>query len=53
MDAISEAEAKQREISVTTKHSGSSAEIRIADAGPGIATRELKNVFDPFFSTKP
>jgi len=53
MDAISEAEAKEREISVTTNLSGASAEIRISDTGPGIATGDLKNVFDPFFTTKP
>jgi signal transduction histidine kinase len=53
MDAISEAEAKVREISVTTSLSDANAEIRIADTGPGIAAGDLKNVFDPFFTTKP
>lgn len=53
MDAISEAEAKEREVSVTTNLSGASAEIRISDTGPGIATGDLKNIFDPFFTTKP
>jgi signal transduction histidine kinase len=53
MDAISEAEAKKREVSVTTSLSGASAEIRISDTGPGIATGDLKNVFEPFFTTKP
>jgi signal transduction histidine kinase len=53
MDAISEAEAEEREINVTTNLSGASAEIRISDTGPGIATGDLKNVFDPFFTTKP
>ena len=53
MDAISDAEAKEREVSVTTNLSGASAEIRISDTGSGIATGDLKNVFDPFFTTKP
>jgi signal transduction histidine kinase len=53
MDAISEAEPKVREVSVTTSLSGASAELRIGDTGPGIATGNLKNVFDPFFTTKP
>ncbi|WP_456629383.1 sensor histidine kinase [Bradyrhizobium sp. URHC0002] len=53
MDAISEAETKEREINVTTNLSGTDAEIRISDTGPGIATGDLKNVFDPFFTTKP
>jgi C4-dicarboxylate-specific signal transduction histidine kinase len=50
IDAISETE--EREVSVTTNLSGTSAEIRIGDTGPGIATGDLKNVFDPFFTTK-
>ncbi len=33
MGAISEAEAKEREVSVTTNLSGTSAEIRIGDTG--------------------
>lgn len=53
MDAISEAEAKERKISVTTSLSGASAEVRIGDTGPGIAAGDLKNVFNPFFTTKP
>jgi len=53
MDAISEAQPKQREVSVTTNRSGAYAEIRISDTGPGIADGDLKNVFDPFFTTKP
>jgi signal transduction histidine kinase len=53
MDAISEAEAKAREISVTTSLSGAAAEIRIGDTGPGIAAGNHKSLFDPFFTTKP
>jgi signal transduction histidine kinase len=53
MDAISGAQAKEREVSVTTVLSGGRAEIRLADAGPGIAAGDLQNVFNPFFTTKP
>jgi signal transduction histidine kinase len=53
IDAISEAEAKEREVSVTTNLSGTSAEIWISDTGTGIATRDLNSLFDPFFTTKP
>ena len=53
MDAISEADAQAREVSVSTARSSAHAEIRIGDTGPGIAAGDLKNVFDPFFTTKP
>jgi signal transduction histidine kinase len=53
MDAISGAQAKDREVSVTTVRSGACAEIRVGDTGPGIAASDLQNVFDPFFTTKP
>jgi signal transduction histidine kinase len=53
MDAISDAESKVREISVSIGRSSASAEIRIRDSGPGIPADDLENVFDPFFTTKP
>jgi signal transduction histidine kinase len=53
MDAISAADGGRREVSVTTSLSGAFAEIRIGDTGPGIAVDDLKNVFNPFFTTKP
>ncbi len=53
MEAISEADANEREVSVTTNLSGVMVEIRISDTGPGIAAGDLKSVFDPFFTTKP
>jgi signal transduction histidine kinase len=53
MDAISETQAKEREVSVWASLSGAYAEIRIGDTGPGIAVDDLKNVFNPFFTTKP
>jgi signal transduction histidine kinase len=53
MDAISEAATKAREVSVSTDLSGVWAEIRVRDTGPGMAVEDLKNVFKPFFTTKP
>lgn len=53
MDAISEAEAKEREVSVSTDLSAGGVEIRVSDTGPGMAADDLKNVFNPFFTTKP
>lgn len=53
MDAISDAGAGKREVSVATLRAGNQAEIRITDTGPGMAAADLANVFDPFFTTKP
>jgi signal transduction histidine kinase len=53
MDAISEAQTKEREVSVTTSLAGAGAEIKVSDTGPGMPAGDLKNVFDPFFTTKP
>ncbi|WP_439368002.1 sensor histidine kinase [Bradyrhizobium sp. PMVTL-01] len=53
MDAVSDADMKKRDIAVSTMRTGSQAEIRISDTGPGIAPADLANVFNPFFTTKP
>lgn len=53
MDAVSDADSKMREVSVTTAYAKPYAEIRIGDTGPGIVGGNLKMVFDPFFTTKP
>jgi signal transduction histidine kinase len=53
MDAISGAESKERDVSVTTARSAVGAEIKVSDSGPGIADGDLRNVFNPFFTTKP
>ena len=53
MDATSGADVRSREISVTTVHAGSYAEVRVATpvrASPPVISR---TVFDPFFTTKP
>lgn len=53
IDALAETEARTREVGVTTARVGAFAEIRIEDSGPGIASGDLKDVFNPFFTTKP
>ncbi|WP_298241817.1 ATP-binding protein [uncultured Bradyrhizobium sp.] len=53
MDAISDADAAKREVSVSTLRAGKEAEIKVGDTGPGIDVSDLANVFNPFFTTKP
>ncbi|APG10141.1 ATPase [Bradyrhizobium japonicum] len=53
LDAVSDADMKKREVSVSTGRAGGHAEIRIADTGSGIAVGDLANIFNPFFTTKP
>ncbi|WP_448029938.1 sensor histidine kinase [Bradyrhizobium liaoningense] len=53
IDAISQADAAEREIQVATARSDAFADIRIGDSGPGIAPADVRNIFEPFFTTKP
>jgi Signal transduction histidine kinase len=41
------------EIFLETRRDANEVKIEIADTGPGIDSKDLKKVFDPFFSTKP
>lgn len=44
----------QRKIAVTVKRTAEDCvEIIFADSGPGVASENKKNIFDPYFSTKP
>ena len=40
-------------IVVSTKRSGNQVEIRVKDNGPGISSKLLDKIFQPFFTTKP
>ena len=42
----------ERRIAVRTTRINGFAELSISDAGPGIPSDKLKDVFEPFFSTK-
>ncbi|QAU47078.1 sensor histidine kinase [Bradyrhizobium guangzhouense] len=53
MDAITDANAGKREVSVWTVRAGKESEVNVVDTGPGVAASDLAHVFDPFFSTKP
>ena len=51
-DAMASLDTSQRKIVVRTAQNGDSAEIEIADNGPGIPVEKLNEVFEPFFTTK-
>jgi len=53
MDALDEASAEERRVSVTAWPAGPQlVEIAVSDSGRGIPEGKLKQVFDPFFTTK-
>ena len=51
-DAMAHLDTSQRKMVVRTAPNGDSAEIEIADNGPGIPSEKLNEVFEPFFTTK-
>jgi signal transduction histidine kinase len=52
-DAMTHLDKSQRKIVVRTARNGDSAEVEIADSGPGILHGKLNEVFEPFYTTKP
>ena len=53
MDAMSAITNVERRIAVSTARDGSSAVLSVSDAGPGVPSEKLKEVFEAFFTTKP
>jgi signal transduction histidine kinase len=53
VDAMSGMPTAERRIAVSTACDGKFAELSVSDVGPGISSKNLKEVFEPFFSTKP
>ena len=51
-DTIKEGDTAKGTITVTTKHDGDWAEVRIRDSGTGIPEHARAKIFDPFFTTK-
>ena len=53
MDAMSGMPTAERRITISTARDGNSADLSVSDVGPGVPSEKLKEVFEPFFSTKP
>jgi signal transduction histidine kinase len=52
MDAMSQMPRAERRVTVHTARNDNFAEVSVSDTGPGIPSEKIKEVFEPFFSTK-
>ncbi len=52
MDAMSKMPRAERRVTVHTARNDNFAEVSVSDTGPGIPPEKIKEVFEPFFSTK-
>jgi signal transduction histidine kinase len=53
VEAMTEAEVKDRWIRVATRLRGATVELRVVDGGPGIPADMHSRIFEPWFTTKP
>ncbi len=52
MDAMSSMPRAERRVTVHTARDDNFGEVSVSDTGPGIPPEKIKEVFEPFFSTK-
>lgn len=51
-NAIEAMEGDKRELLITTEALDGYVQVRVSDSGKGIAKDKIKNIYDPFFTTK-
>ena len=51
-DALSESDVENKAVEITINKMEDQATINIDDNGPGIKTRPIEKIFEPYFSTK-
>ena len=52
IDAMSDTSAESRNISIRTSRTEKFAELSVSDRGPGVPEEKLKEIFEPFFTSK-
>jgi C4-dicarboxylate-specific signal transduction histidine kinase len=52
-DAMREGPVVMRRLTIGTEATDAEIRLRVTDHGPGIAPKDLKNIFEPFWSAKP
>jgi signal transduction histidine kinase len=52
IDAMSDTPSENRIISIRTRRADNFAELSVSDRGPGIPEDKLKEIFEPFFTSK-